>query len=347
MVAAALAVSCGGGPATKSETSAASGVKLNGAGATFPAPLYAQWADAYKAAKGVELNYAAIGSGGGIKQIISRTVDFGASDDPMKIEDLQKNGLVQFPATMGGVVLAYNLPGLTGEVKLDGPTVADMFQGKVKKWNDPRIAQMNAGVKLPDTAVTPVYRSDSSGTSFIFTTYLSQVSPSWKSDIGADKSVKWPVGVGGKGNPGVAGYVKQIPGSIGYVEYSYAKSNSLTTATLKNQSGQFVRPSGDSFAAAAANASWDPSQGFYLTLTNQPGDASWPIVGVSFILIPNQPQDAAKAKEVLNFFDYAFKNGGDAASKLDYVQLPSKVTDEIRQSWAAIKGANGQSLWGG
>jgi len=342
-----LLISCGGGggsDAPKASTGGG-GIRLNGAGATFPAPLYAQWAEDYKKAKGVEINYAAIGSGGGIKQIQARTVDFGASDDPMKIEDLEKNGLVQFPATVGGVVLAYNLPGFGGEIKLDGPTAADMFLGKEKKWNDARIAKMNPGVKLPDTVVTPVYRSDSSGTSYIFTTYLSEVSPEWKSKIGADKAVQWPTGVGGKGNAGVAGFLKQIPGSIGYTEYSYAKSNSLTTATLRNPAGQFVKPTGDAFESAAANAKWDPSKGFYITLTNQPGDSAWPIVGATFILIPAQPTDAGKAKEVLNFFDYAFKHGADAADKLDYVPLPSNVTDQIRQSWASIKGQEGKPVW--
>ena len=350
-ITAVLSISCGSGSAPKAEDSKASGtapgsgIKLNGAGATFPAPLYSEWASSYKAAKGVELNYAAIGSGGGIKQIQSRTVDFGASDDPMNADDLDKNALVQFPAAMGGVVLAFNLPGFSGDIKLDGPTLADMFLGKEKKWNDSKIAAMNPGVKLPALAVTPVYRSESSGTSFIFTTYLSDVSPTWKSTIGADKAVKWPAGIGGKGNAGVAGYIKQVQGAIGYVEYSYAKSNSLPTITLKNMAGQFVRPSADAFEAAAKSANWDPSKGFYLTLTNQPGADSWPIVGVTFILIPKQPPDAAKAKEVLNFFDYAFRSGADAANKLDYVPLPSNVIDQIRQSWAAIKGPNGQPVW--
>jgi phosphate transport system substrate-binding protein len=349
ILAAAITVSCGGSSTPANEatktSAASSGAKLNGAGATFPAPLYSQWANDYKAAKGIELNYAAIGSGGGIKQITSRTVDFGATDDPMKAEELQQNNLIQFPATMGGVVLAYNLPGFTGEIKLDGPTIADMFMGKEKKWNDPKIAAMNPGVKLPNVAVTPVYRSDSSGTSFIFTSYLSGVSPEWKSSIGADKAVKWPTGAGGKGNAGVAGFLKQIEGSIGYVEYSYAKSNSLPVATLKNQAGKLVKPGSDSFAAAAASAKWDPAQGFYISLTNQPGDASWPIVGVSFILVPTQPTNAANAKEVLNFFDYAFKNGGDAANKLDYVPIPPAVVDLVRQSWSAVKGPDGKPVW--
>jgi len=294
----------------------------------------------------VEVNYAAIGSGGGIRQIQSRTVDFGATDNPLKTEELEKGGLAQFPAAMGGVVLAVNLPDFSGEIKLDGPTVADIFLGKEKKkWNDSRIAGMNPGAKLPDLAVTPVYRSESSGTSFIFTTYLSEVSPTWKSNIGADMAVQWPAGVGGKGNAGVAGFIKQIPGAIGYVEYSFASSNSLPMVTLKNAAGQFVRPNSESFTAAAANANWDAAKDFYLILTNQPGDGSWPIVGVTFILVARQPQDPARVRQVLDFFDYAFKNGQDAASRLGYVPLPSKVTDKIRQSWAAIKGPDGRPVW--
>jgi len=317
---------------------------LNGAGATFPAPLYSQWADAYRNATSVEINYAAIGSGGGISQIQARTVDFGASDAPLTMDQLQKSGLIQFPAIIGGVVLAYNLPGFNGEVKLDGTTVADIFLGKIKNWDDPRIAQLNPGTKFPHTAITPVYRSDGSGTTFIFTSYLSKVSPAWKSSVGADKTVQWPAGVGGKGNPGVAGFVKQIPGGMGYVEYAYAKANSLPTATLKNRDGQFVRPSSAAFTAAAAKASWDPSQGFAVSLTDQPGADSWPIVGASFILIPSQPPDPERAKEVLKFFDWAFKNGGDAANKLDYVPLPQNAIDAIRQVWSGIKGTNGKSV---
>jgi phosphate transport system substrate-binding protein len=345
-----LMTSCGGSrQATEMGQGSASrvgGMRLNGAGATFPAPLYSQWADAYKNSTGVEINYAAIGSGGGIRQIQSRTVDFGASDDPLKIEDLQSNGLIQFPAIIGGVVLAYNLPGFSGELKLDGPTVADIFLGKVKNWDDPRIQQLNPGTHLPHVAITPVYRSDGSGTSFIFTTYLSRVSPVWQSSIGADKTVQWPTGVGGKGNPGVAGFVKQIGGGMGYVEYAYAKTNSLPTVTLKNKDGQFVRPSSGTFAAAAANANWDPSKGFNLSLANQSGADSWPIVGASFILIPAKPADPERAKGVLSFFDYSFKNGGGAADKLDYVMLPPKVLDQIRQAWSGIKGPDGRPLWG-
>jgi len=321
------------------------GMRLNGAGATFPAPLYAQWAAAYRNAANIEINYAAIGSGGGINQIQARTVDFGATDDPLTIEELQKSNLVQFPAIIGGVVLAYNISEFSGELKLDGPAVADIFLGKIKHWDDARIKQLNPGTHLPHMAITPVYRSDGSGTSFIFTTYLARVSQAWQSSVGAGKSVQWPTGVGGKGNPGVAGFIKQIAGGIGYVEFSYANTNSLPMATLKNRDGQFVKPTSATFAAAAASAHWDPSNGFNLSLTDQPGADSWPIVGVSFILIPTQPADPERAKAVLRFFDHSFKNGGDAADKLGYVELPASVTDQIRQAWSGIKGTDGKSIW--
>jgi len=333
------------GDTGKGSGNGGSAMKLNGAGATFPAPLYAQWAAAFRKAANMEINYAAIGSGGGINQIVARTVDFGATDDPLTIEELQKNGLVQFPAIIGGVVLAYNLSDFSGELKLDGPAVADIFLGKIKHWDDPRIQQLNPGSHLPHTAITPVYRSDGSGTSFIFTTYLSRVSPAWQSSIGAGKSVQWPTGVGGKGNPGVAGFIKQIAGAMGYVEYSYANTNSLPMATLKNRDGQFVRPTSATFSTAAGNAHWDSSNGFNLSLTDQPGADSWPIVGVSFILIPSQPANPERAKAVLGFFDHSFKNGGADADKLGYVELPSAVTDQVRQAWSGIKGTDGKSVW--
>jgi len=348
-MAALIVVSCGRsnqasnpeqGSAARSTTA-----KLNGAGSTLAAPLYAAWADAYKASTGVEINYAAIGSGGGISQIESRTVDFGATDDPLMMEDLHAKGLIQFPTATGAVVLAYNLPGFGGDLKLDGPTVADIFLGKVKNWNDPRIARLNPGAQLPNTAITPAYRSDGSGTTFIFTTYLSQVSPAWQSSVGANKTVQWPTGVGGKGNAGVAGYVRQIAGAIGYVEYAYAKANALATATLKNQAGEFVQPTRAGFTAAAENANWDPSNGFNVTLTNQPGTNTWPIVGATWILVPSQPADPQKAKGVLSFFDYDFRNGTAAAENLGYVPLPATAIDQIRQTWSGIKGADGKPVW--
>jgi phosphate transport system substrate-binding protein len=329
------------GSAVRSST-----VMLTGVGATFPASLYAKWAEAYKSAADVEVNYVTISTGGGIKQIQDRTVDFGALDDPLTIKDLQEKGLFQFPVVIGGVVLAYNLPGFSGELKLDGPTVADIFLGKVKNWDDPSIRRLNPKAQLPHTAIIPVHRSDISGTSFIFTTYLSKVSPVWKSTMPAANSIQWPTGVGRKGNPGVTEFLQRISGAIGYVEYSYAKTNSiLMTATLKNKSGQFVRPTSATFAAAAANANWDPSKGFNPSLTNQPGTNSWPIVGVSFILISSQPTDPKRTRAVLSFFDYVFKNGGAIADEFGYVALPQAVTDKVRQAWSEIKGPNGKSVW--
>ena len=340
-----LVVSCGRPQGSGENTAQASSeMRLNGAGATFPAPLYSQWASAYRQATNTEINYAAIGSGGGINQIVNRTVDFGATDDPLTKDELQSRGLVQFPAIIGGVVMAYNLPGFSGELKLDGPAIAHMFQGKIKHWDDPRIKEMNPGAHLPHTAVTPVYRSDGSGTSFIFTTYLSKVSPEWKKSPGAGKQIQWPTGVGGKGNPGVAGFVKQIPGGIGYVEYSYASTNNLPMATLKNKEGNFVKPANSAFAAAAKNADWDPSTGFNLSLTEQPGAESWPIVGVSFILVPAQPTDPSRAKAVLGFFDHSFKTGSEAADRLGYVALPENVTEKVREVWSGIKGADGKPI---
>ncbi|HYZ87356.1 MAG TPA: phosphate ABC transporter substrate-binding protein PstS [Bryobacteraceae bacterium] len=335
-----VASSCGSHTKTADKSRSAenqaaeAGLKINGAGATFPAPVYAAWAGEYKKASNIELNYQAIGSGGGIKQIESRTVDFGASDDPLKREELQKNGLMQFPAIIGGVVLAYNLPDFTGQIRLDGPTVARIFSGAITKWNDPAIARLNPGAKLPSTALTPVYRSDASGTTFIFTNYLSKVSPEWKAKIGNDKSVSWPTGIGGKGNPGVAAFLKQTPGGIGYVEFAYAKSNGLPTALLRNQANQFVEPSTASFAAAAANAKWNADEGFYVILTDQPGEQTWPIVGASFILVPRKPENPERTKAVFGFFDYALKHGAAAAEKLNYVPLPSAVTSKIESAWS-------------
>jgi phosphate transport system substrate-binding protein len=349
LTAALLGVFCGrskqAGVTSQGSAARSSTIRLTGAGATFPAGLYAKWADAYNSASDVEVNYVTISTGGGIKQIQDRTVDFGASDDPLTIEDLREKGLFQFPVVIGGVVLAYNLPGFSGELKLDGPTVADIFLGKVKNWDDTSIRQLNPGAQFPHMAITPVYRSDVSGTSSIFTTYLSGVSPVWQSTIPADKSVQWPTGVGRKGNLGVAEFLERIPGAIGYIEYSYAKMNTIPTATLKNKDGHFVRPSSATFAAAAANANWDPSKGFGLSLINQPGTNSWPIVGVTFILIPSQPADPKRTKAVLSFFDYVFKNGGAIAEELGYVALPQAVTDKVRQAWSEIKGPDGKAVW--
>jgi len=309
---------------------------ITGAGATFPYPIYAKWADAYRKSTGVGLNYQSIGSGGGIKQITAKTVDFGASDMPMKPEELEKNGLMQFPAIMGGDVLVYNLKGVeSGAITLTGPVIADIYLGKIKKWNDAPIASLNRGVKLPDQAISVVHRSDGSGTTFLFVNYLSKVSPEWKSQVGEGTSVAWPAGVGGKGNEGVASYVQRIDGAIGYVEYAYAKQNKLAVAKMTNRDGGAVAPSDKTFAAAAAGADWKKAPGMYLVLTDQPGRDSWPMTGASFILMHLQQANPENAREVLKFFDWAFKNGDQMASELDYVPMPDPVVRLIQSEWKA------------
>jgi phosphate transport system substrate-binding protein len=320
---------------------------ITGAGATFPYPIYAKWAEAYKAQTGAGMNYQSIGSGGGIKQIQAKTVDFGASDAPLHPDELAKSGLTQFPTVIGGVVPVVNLEGFTpGRLKLDSQVLADIYQGKITKWNDPRIVADNAGVAMPDKAITVVHRADGSGTTFIFTTYLSQVSSAWKADVGADKSVKWPVGTGGKGNEGVASFVQTIKNSIGYVEYAYALQNKMNFVQLKNRDGEFVKPGDDSFKAAAANAKWSKDNGFYEILTNEPGKASWPITGATFVLIPKSPEKIENAKEVLKFFDWAYTNGDKMAADLDYVPLPNKLKATIRDAWKEqVKDASGKALW--
>ncbi|MBI1200163.1 MAG: phosphate ABC transporter substrate-binding protein PstS [Phenylobacterium sp.] len=319
--------------------------QISGAGATFPAPLYAKWAEAQKAETGVALNYQAIGSGGGIKQIKAKTVAFGASDKPLKPEELDEAGLVQFPTVMGGVVPVVNLEGVaTGQIKMTGTLLADIFLGKVTKWSDPAIKALNPDVKLPNLPITVVHRSDGSGTSSLFTSYLAAAAPQWSS-VGASDSVAWPTGQGGKGNDGVAGYVKQTPGSIGYVEYAYAKQNAMSAVSLKNASGAFVAPTAETFAAAAAGADWDKAPGFYLLLLNQPGDNAWPITGATFILMHKQQADAATAKTVLGFFDHAYATGDPAAIELDYVPLPASLKDRVRASWSAIVGPDGKPVY--
>jgi len=320
---------------------------ITGAGATFPYPIYAKWADAYKKATGNGLNYQSIGSGGGIKQITAKTVDFGASDAPMKGEDLEKNGLVQFPAIMGGVVPVFNLKGVgQREVKLTGEIVANIFMGKIKKWNDPAIVALNPGVKIGSDDISVVYRSDGSGTTFLFTNYLSKVSPDFKSAIGEGTAVKWPTGVGGKGNEGVANYVQKINGSIGYVEYAYAKQNKLDYGFLKNKDGNFVPPSDDNFKAAAANAEWSKTPGMGVILTDQPGKDAYPITGASFILMHTKQDKPDAGREVLKFFDWAYKNGAKMADELDYVPLPEAVIKQVQAEWRAkIKDAAGKPLW--
>ncbi len=321
----------------------ASAADITGAGATFPYPAYAKWAEAYKAATGSSLNYQSIGSGGGINQIRARTVDFGASDMPLKPEDLKKDGLTQFPAIIGGVVPVVNLEGITpGQLKMTGELLADIFLGKVKTWNDPAIVSLNPGVKLPSDPITVVRRSDGSGTTFLFTDYLSQVSPEWKQKVGSNTAVAWPEGVGGKGNEGVSNYVQRIKGSIGYVEYAYAKRNKMSHMQMRNRDGVFLQPDDDTFAAAAANANWAEAPGFYEILNNEPGKNSWPMTGASFIIVPVQPKDPARAAEVLKFFAWAFRNGQKLASDLDYVPLPDKVVGLIEAMWKAeIKGPAG------
>jgi phosphate transport system substrate-binding protein len=324
------------------------GAALSGAGATFPAPLYARWAQDYKGQSGATLNYQAIGSGGGIKQITAGTVDFGASDKPLKPEDLDKNGLYQFPTVVGGVVPVMNLPGVTpGEVKLTGSVLGDIYLGAIKSWSDPKIAALNAGVKLPNLPITVVHRSDGSGTSFLFTSYLSGENPTWAQKVGGSDAVQWPTGIGGKGNDGVSAFVKQTPGAIGYVEYAYAKQNKMTYADMKNHDGQFVAPEAAAFAAAAAGGDWSKAPGNYLVLLDQPGAASWPITGATFILLHKQQSDAAKGKAVLAFFDWAYKNGDAAATTLDYVPLPASVKDMVRKQWGDIKGADGKPVYAG
>lgn len=320
---------------------------ITGAGSTFAYPILAKWAQAYQAKTGIGLNYQSIGSGGGIKQIQAKTVDFGASDKPLTPQELEKHGLTQFPIIMGGVVPVVNLPGVApGQLKLTGPVLADIFLGKIKRWNDPVIAGLNPGLALPDQAITVVHRSDGSGTTFIFTNYLSKVSPEWKGKVGEEASVSWPVGVGGKGNEGVASYVRQIKGSIGYVEYAYALQNKMTYTLLKNRAGNFVAPSEQSFRAAAANAEWEKVPAFYEILTDEPGNESWPITGATFVLMHKVQQKPEVGKAVLSFFDWAFREGEKLALDLDYIPIPPKVVKLIEASWKTqIRDASGKALW--
>jgi phosphate transport system substrate-binding protein len=328
-------------------SSAALAANITGAGATFPYPVYAKWAEMYKKATGVGLNYQSVGSGAGIKQIKAGTVDFGASDMPLSADDLNTSGLFQFPAIVGGVVPVVNLQGIApGQIKLTGPVLADIYLGKITKWNAPPIAALNPGVALPAQDITVVHRADSSGTSFLFTDYLSKTSPDWKAKVGSGTAVKWATGVGGKGNEGVAANVQRIRGAVGYVEWAYAKKNRMSHTQLKNREGAFLQPGEESFKAAAANAEWTRTPGFGVVLTDQPGKAAWPITGASYILMHKVQKDPAKGKEVLKFFDWAFKNGGPAASELDYVPLPSTVTKLVQDSWKTnLKDATGKPVW--
>ncbi|MBX3667987.1 MAG: phosphate ABC transporter substrate-binding protein PstS [Rhodocyclaceae bacterium] len=316
--------------------------ELTGAGASFPAPVYAKWADAYHKATGNRVNYQSIGSGGGIKQIIAKTVDFGASDMPLKPADLDKDGLMQFPTVIGGVVPVVNLPGIKpGELKLTGALLADIYLGRITKWNDKALAAVNPGLKLPEQAIGVVRRADGSGTTFIFTNYLSKVSPDWKDKVGEGTAVQWPLGLGGKGNEGVSAFVQRLPGAIGYVEFAYAKQNKLIHAQLQNADGNFVEPSDDAFKAAAAGAHWDKSA-FYEILTNQSGKGAWPISGATFIVLHKVQAKPAQGMEVLKFFDWAYANGGKMADELDYVPLPDATVGLIRKAWEQVKDASGK-----
>jgi phosphate transport system substrate-binding protein len=319
---------------------AASAQQITGAGATFPAPVYSKWGEAAKAATGVELNYQAIGSGGGQNQILNRTVDFGASDAPMDPAKLESGNLLQFPTVMGAVVVIVNIPGVEmNALKLPGDVVADIYAGKISKWNDPRIVEANAGLALPSLAIAPVYRADGSGTTYVWTSYLSAVSPDWKSQVGAATSVKWPAGAGAKGNDGVAATVRNTRGAVGYVESAYASQNKLITTQLRNKSGAYVSPAPESFMAAAASANWKDAKNYAVDIIDQPGAKSWPIVSTTFIELPKDPKDPARSANVIKFFDWAYKNGAAIATSLDYIPLPEAVQNAVRASWAAeVKG---------
>jgi phosphate transport system substrate-binding protein len=325
----------------------AAALDISGAGATFPYPIYAKWADAYKKETGVGMNYQSIGSGGGIKQIEAKTVTFGATDAPLSGDELGKNGLVQFPMVMGGIVPVVNIDGIKpGDLVLDGPTIAKIFIGDVKSWDDPAIKKLNPTAKLPAQAIAVVHRSDGSGTTFNFTDYLSKVSPDWKSKVGSNTAVEWPVGIGAKGNEGVSANLAQTKGAIGYVEYAYAKQNKLVFTKMLNKDGKTVDPTIEAFQAAAANADWNSVPGYGVILDNQPGAASWPMTAATFILIHKQPQDPAAATEALKFFAWAYSKGTKMAEELDYVPMPASVTGSVEKVWnAQIKDASGKPLF--
>lgn len=325
----------------------AQATNVTGAGASFPYPIYAKWAAAYHKETGNQVNYQSIGSGGGQQQIIAKTVDFGASDDPMNAEALNKDNLLQFPAIIGGTVPVVNIDGIKpGELRLSGKVLADIYLGKITKWDDEAIKALNPELNLPSKSIVVVHRSDGSGTTFGWTNYLSKVSDDWKNTVGEGKAVKWPTGQGGKGNEGVAAYVRQLKDSIGYVEYAYAKQNQLSWTQLQNKDGQFVQPSQESFAAAAAHADWQGTPGMGVVLTNEAGADSWPVTAASFILIHKTQDKPENGKAVLTFFDWAFENGKEMAAELDYVPLPAEVTDQIEKLWAdEIKAADGSAIW--
>jgi phosphate transport system substrate-binding protein len=328
-------------------TVAAQAQQITGAGATFPAPVYTKWGEAAKAAIGIELNYQAIGSGGGQNQILNRTVDFGASDAPMDPSKLESGKLLQFPTVMGAVVVIVNVPGVEmNQLKLSGELLAEIYDGKITKWNDPKLVEANPGVKLPSLAIAPVYRADGSGTSYVYTSYLSAVSPEWKDKVGANTSVKWPAGAGAKGNDGVAATVHNTRGGIGYVEYAYASQNHLITVELRNKSGAYVTPTMESFAAAAASGDWANAKNFAVDLINQPGPKSWPILSATFIELPKDPKDPARSANVIKFFDWAYTSGDAAATTLEYIALPATVKAAVRSAWHAdVKSPDGKPIF--
>lgn len=321
-------------------------VTINGAGATFPYPIYSQWAHKYNQMTGLQMNYQSIGSGGGIAQIKAKTVDFGATDAPLSVEELNQIGLIQFPMVVGGVVPVVNIQGVANvKLKLTPAILADIFLGKIKKWNDPAIKKINSGLNLPDKDITVVHRADGSGTTHIFTSFLALVSPEWKSKVGAGKAVEWPTGVGGKGNEGVAAFVQKVDGSIGYVEYAYAEQNKIACAVLQNRDGNFVTPAIGTFQAAAASADWKNAPGFNADVLNQPGKESWPITGATFILLYKDQPNMEKAKSMLKFFSWCLRSGGVMAKSLDYVPLPKAVVDMIENLWKNEVKSGGKPVW--
>jgi phosphate transport system substrate-binding protein len=326
----------------------ATAADISGAGATFPYPIYAKWADAYKKLTGVGLNYQSIGSGGGIKQIKAKTVTFGASDMPLKPDDLKASGLVQFPMIIGGVVPVVHIQGIQGgQLHLDGATIASIYMGDITQWNDPKIKSLNPKLTLPNTAIAPVYRSDGSGTNFLFSDFLSKANPKFLSSIGANASVQWPTGIGAKGNEGVANMTTQTDGAIGYVEYAYAKQNKMAYTLLTNKAGAAVAPNAESFQAAAANADWVHADSYYLILTDQAGAKSWPITGASFILVYKQPEDPAPVNEALKFFSWAYQDGASMAAELDYVPLPAPLIAQVKKTWVSEITSGGRPVWSG
>ncbi len=331
-----------------SATTANADIRMQGAGATFPAPIYQRWVAEYqKAHPDVKIDYQSIGSGGGIKGITEKTVDFGASDAPMDAAKLESGKLLQFPTVMGSVVVIVNIPGVeTNQLKLTGNLLADIYEGKIAKWNDPKLAEANPGVTLPSLAIAPVYRADGSGTSYVYTSYLSAVSPTWKEKVGANTSVKWPAGAGAKGNDGIAATVRNTRGGIGYVEYAFASQNHLVTVQLRNKAGKFVTPTMEAFQAAASSGDWANAKNFAVNLIDQPGDKSWPIESATFIELPKDPADPARSAAVLKFFDWAYKNGDASATALEYIPLPDAVKTTVRAAWHdSIMGPGGKPIF--